>query len=254
MRQITTVLFGALALSVASASGAFAADMPVKARMADPVTRANWTGCYIGVNAGGGWSREDRTLTNANGFLFTQPQGSVTASGLAAGGQIGCDYQFSSTWVVGIRGMWDGSNLTGSNAVALPNIGNNPDEFNNTKVKSFATLTGRLGYLVSPTLMLYGLGGFAWSQNHYTLTSVSAGGEIFSGNSTRTGYDVGVGVSWMFMPNWNLWLEYDHMGFGTKNVMFNGEGIAAPLFVGLDVSQRIDKVLVGIDYRFSLGQ
>ena len=139
-------------------------------------------------------------------------------------------------------------------ARALPNVGNNPDEFNNTKVKSFGTLTGRLGYLVSPTLMLYGLGGFAWSQNHYTLTAASVGGEIFAGDSSQTGYDVGVGVSWMFMPNWDLWLEYDHMGFGTKNVLFNGKGIAAPLFVGIDEKQRIDKVLVGVDYRFSLGR
>ena len=50
MRQITTVLFGALALSVAGVSGASAADMPVKAPGYAP--SHSWTGLYIGVNAG----------------------------------------------------------------------------------------------------------------------------------------------------------------------------------------------------------
>ena len=29
----------------------------------------------------------------------------------------------------------------------------------------------------------------------------------------------------MFARNWDLWIEYDHMGFGTKNVLLNGTPI-----------------------------
>jgi outer membrane immunogenic protein len=247
-------LLGAVSAAVLLTSSAFAADMPTKARVAYPASPVNWTGCYVGVNGGGGWSREDRTLTSAIGLPVNQAQGSVSANGAAAGGQIGCDYQFNSTWVVGIRGMWDWSNIKGSNAVALPNVGNVTDETNDTKVKSFGTLTGRLGYLVSPTVMLYGLGGVAWARSEYAISSAALGGQTFTGAATRVGYDVGLGLSWMFMPNWNLWLEYDHMGFANKTVTLNGVGVFAPLFVGVDMKQNIDKVLVGLDYRFSLGR
>jgi outer membrane immunogenic protein len=255
MRQAITAVLGAAALSIACAPAALAADMPVKARVAPPVMGPSWTGCYVGANAGGGWAREDRIFTSTNGVPAVPlvPLGSQTASGLAAGGQIGCDYQFNNQWVVGVRGMWDWSNLKGSNFSPVPNVGNNVDEFNNTKVKSFGTVTARVGFLASPAVMLYGLGGVAWSQNHYTITAASAGGELQTGDQTRIGYDIGAGVSWMIAPNWDLWLEYDHMGFGTKNVLLTGELALTGLNVGVDIKENIDKVLVGVNYRFSMG-
>jgi outer membrane immunogenic protein len=251
MRQIITVLFGVVALSVAGVPGSLAADMPTKARVAAPVMGPSWTACYIGGNGGGGWARESRTWTSVNGTPLNPafPLGSPTASGLAVGGQIGCDYQFNSNWVVGVRGMWDWSSLKGSSFIPLPNIGNFRDQFSNTKVESFGTVVGRVGYLVSPTVMLYGLGGVAWSKNHYTVTTASAGGDgvLFSGDQARIGYDVGAGVSWMFAPNWALWVEYDHMGFGTKTASLTGALGLAGFTVDVDVKQNIDKVLLGVD-------
>ena len=73
------------------------------------------------------------------------------------------------------------------------------------------------------------------------------------GDQSRTGYDVGVGLSWMFAQNWDLWVEYDHMGFGTKNMNLPGVGLFAALPYTADVTQNVDKVLVGIDYRFHWG-
>jgi outer membrane immunogenic protein len=46
------------ALLVAASSGAFAADLPVKAPPAPfPLPVYNWTGFYIGGNLGGAWER-----------------------------------------------------------------------------------------------------------------------------------------------------------------------------------------------------
>jgi outer membrane immunogenic protein len=70
------------------------------------------------------------------------------------------------------------------------------------------------------------------------------------GNQTRTGYDIGVGLSWMFARNWNLFVEYDHMGFGTKHSFLTGVNAGAGNLWGSTVRQSVDKVLVGIDYRF----
>jgi len=51
----------------------------------------------------------------------------------------------------------------------------------------------------------------------------------------------------MFLPSWSVWVEWDHMGFGDKNETFvfpNGASFAE------NVKQSVDKVLVGVNYRF----
>ena len=223
--------------------------MAVKAPPIAPVVAPtySWTGCYIGGNTGGAWAHKDTTRTSFNGFPENTPLGSTTANGWAYGGQIGCDYQVNNYWVVGIRGMWDGSSMKGSD-----NWPSSPDRTNTYTVDSFGTVVGKLGYLLNPTLELYGLGGVAWVHDNLTFTR-STIGTFASGDQTRTGYDVGVGLSWMFAQNWDLWVEYDHMGFGTKNMNLAGEGQFAGVPETANVTQNVDKVLVGIDYRFNWG-
>lgn len=177
-------------------------------------------------------------------------QGSQSANGWAYGGQIGCDYQFNDKLVVGIRGMWNGSNISGDNLVPLPNVSNFVDQTDHAKLKSFGTLTGRVGYLMTPTVMIYGLGGVAWSKTNFTVSSAIAGGQIFAGDQRSTGYDVGLGLSWMAAPNWEVWGEYNHLGFGRKSMTLIGQGLFAGVNVGFDLKQDIDLVTVGVNYRF----
>jgi hypothetical protein len=76
-----------------------------------PVTRLppalpQWAGCYVGGNVGGAWAKIDES-GNAGGTVSAHP------TGVAGGGQIGCDMQFAE-WVFGIRDMFDGTNLRSS--------------------------------------------------------------------------------------------------------------------------------------------
>ena len=188
-------------------------------------------------------------FTSAGGIPQNRPEGSQTADGWAYGGQIGCDYQFNNNWVGGIRVMWDGSNMRGSNQwLDVPFI------YNNYKIDLFGTVVGKLGYLLNPTVQLYGLAGVAWVRDNLVLTEPALVGDFANGDQTRTGYDVGAGLSWMFARNWDLWVEYDHMGFGTKNIYLAGVGVSAATFYGADFKQSVDKVLVGIDYRIDWGK
>jgi outer membrane immunogenic protein len=77
--------------------------------------------------------------------------------------------------------------------------------------------------------------------------------DFATGTQTRAGYDVGVGLSWMFAPNWDLWVEYDHMGFGTKNMNLTGAGPAIGDIYSANVKQSVEAVLIGIDYRIDWG-
>jgi outer membrane immunogenic protein len=236
-------LVGAAPLAYAADMGP--APMPAKGPMAPQIVASTWTGCYLGGNIGGGWAHKDFT-DSFSGFN----DGSHTASGIAGGGQIGCDYQFATSWVIGIQGMWDAASLTGDNVIT-----GDPHDTVHSKVRSFGTVTGRVGYLLMPQLLFYGKGGFAWADDRFNCNGDVSGGCYpgWSASGTRSGWDAGVGLSWMVAPNWDLWIEYDHLGLGTKTVTFTPDnGIGHPF--NEDIKQSVDKVLVGFDYRFSFGQ
>src|SRR5262249_13394472 len=89
--------FAALGLAALIAGPAAAADLAVKARPAPPPpVYFSWTGCYFGGNVGGVWVNKELT-----GPVFGQ---TFTAddSGVIAGVQAGCNYQFAGGWGVGI--------------------------------------------------------------------------------------------------------------------------------------------------------
>ena len=102
------LLVGAATFSLITAS-AFGADMqmPMKAPLVPPPF--TWTGCYAGVQAGGGFGQKG--LNDSAGVVspltgFTSAN--LNISGYMLGGQIGCDYQFWSNWVAGIEGAASG--------------------------------------------------------------------------------------------------------------------------------------------------
>ncbi|MGD0147421.1 MAG: outer membrane beta-barrel protein [Xanthobacteraceae bacterium] len=224
---------------------ASAADMALKAPPPPLPPVYSWSACYIGANTGGAWARKDTVFSTIATTVVNEDEGRATPRGWAYGGQIGCDYQVNSYLVLGIRGMWDGANLTGSNS--WPTV---PTFSNNYKIDSFGTAVGKVGILVSPAVELYGLAGAAWIRDSLNFTS-SIFGEFANGDQTRTGYDAGVGLSWMFAPKWDLWVEYDHMGFGTKNMALSGVGLFTGIPYTANVTQSVDKVLFGIDYRIT---
>jgi hypothetical protein len=50
------------------------------------------------------------------------------------------------------------------------------------------------------------------------------------------------------LPNWSLWVEYDHMFRRTDTLVYSGIGAAASFQE--TVRRDVDKVLFGINYRF----
>jgi outer membrane immunogenic protein len=235
-----------LAAFVCIATGGFigtasAADLPVRMPTKAPpiVAAATWTGCYIGGNAGYGW-------THSHWFDFGPytDEGSNTSSGGAVGLQGGCDYQ-TGPFVVGIQGMWDWANLDGSHPYTL-----DPSYTDHSKVSSFATLTGRLGYAVQPDSLAYLKGGAAWVRDKFTETCAP---NIFTGcpgiaKVTRSGWTLGGGLEHRFTSNLSAFVEYNYMGFGKKtSTLLYADGST----YDYDIKQNVQTVLAGVNYRFS---
>jgi outer membrane immunogenic protein len=104
-RNCSLSLFAAAAIGLTSSQIASAADLarplpPAPVYIPPAPIPYIWTGCYVGGNAGGAWSHVEFDNVSTGG------NASASNSGVAGGGQVGCDYQ-TGGWVFGIRNMFD---------------------------------------------------------------------------------------------------------------------------------------------------
>jgi outer membrane immunogenic protein len=239
-----TLLTAAIALA---ASQAWAADLPRKAPAyaPPPPPPMTWTGCYIGANIGGAFGRLE--LDGPFGG-----SGSSDGSGFAGGGQIGCDYQFSGGWVIGFRNMFDGTSNNRSRSFSVTTATGTASGTVDFHNQWFDTLTGRLGYAVSPAWLLYFQGGAVWSRVEANVT-VSAPGFSGTGSAsdTKTGWTIGGGLEWMFAPHWSAFLEGNYMDFGSRGqTVFTPVATACAAGCAFSAKATAATVLVGVNYRF----
>jgi outer membrane immunogenic protein len=238
----------ALAFTALAFTGpAFAADLPVP-----PVTKApppapayyapTWTGCSFGANAGGIFGHTTFTRTGkANGMPLNNSFGSQSPASGAVGGQVGCDYQ-AGNWVFGAQGLMDATFLKGTNTAAAI-----PADTLRDKTPWFATATARVGYTVTPSVLLYGKGGAAFTQNQLAVFSGSTAGVPFeTATSDRVGWTAGGGAEWMYTPNVSVFLEYQHLDFGSKSTTFASPAVADVIAT----KQHFDTVMTGLNFHF----
>ncbi len=294
------LLLSATALGLAMTAGsAFAADLP--SRKAPPVyvapaPVATWTGFYVGLNAGGtfGGSQDVNVGTyGLSSFPIAGAVGLASASasagtgnfpvnngGFIGGGQIGYNYQFYNNFVVGLEADIQGiagssSTSTGSTGGVIPGAPLNAVTGGVTTSKSLdylGTVRGRIGYLVTPTLLLYGTGGLAYGgANSSTsifqgITGPTAGitnswGTSGSYSDTLVGWTAGAGGEWMFMPHWSAKLEYLYYDLGSVTY---GSGVTGNSFIATGTSIFLNGVSTqthfnghivraGINYHFNWG-
>ena len=209
----------------------------------------NWTGCYLGANAGISSSQnrwQDPTPDgDIDGSGTTNQTAKTDMSGGDYGAQLGCDYQFSSNnVVVGIEGSFDGSLMSGTNQ----------DEFNSpwtlqADTRALGALTGRLGWsLDSAPVLFYARGGIAFAKNKFEITN----GGIFDGNPSTTliGWTLAPGIEWAFTPHWSVFTEGDYYSFGRKTVSFPGDAVNPTPAFQVRTSQDIEALKVGVNYHF----
>ncbi|WP_445490844.1 outer membrane protein [Rhodopseudomonas sp. RCAM05734] len=230
------ILLASAAL-LGTAVSAQAADMAAKAPYykAPLVSVYNWTGFYIGVNAGVGTAR-DRTGHSFTGdSLYQAPNGGF------GGGQIGYNWQADSLLgpiVYGIEADIQGAGLSdGYPAVGGGLIGGTLTTYN-TKNDWFGTVRGRVGLATGPVLS-YFTGGYAYGNVKTTITE--GGATAFTNNRTQGGWTVGSGVEAALGGNWTGKIEYLYLNLGNKSDAFAGQVYASEF--------RESLFRVGLNYR-----
>jgi outer membrane immunogenic protein len=248
------LLLGSVATGALVAAGsASAADLTLRPSYKAPPAVApvpvfSWTGCYVGGHGGWGWGRKEvhEAVTASGSGNRANTSSTADTSGSIFGGQIGCDYQFSGSWVIGIEGSLSGTHMDGVSSDPIdPHDSGDILRF---RTDALGSVTARLGFAGwVPQSLLYVRGGVAWARDVFDFQHADNNRGIF--NQTRTGWTIGVGIEYAFLPNWSVFGEYDHYDFGTKNVAFYTSGD----FVSrIDVKQDIDVIKFGVNYRFNV--
>ncbi|HZR86030.1 MAG TPA: outer membrane beta-barrel protein [Bradyrhizobium sp.] len=241
-------LMGMVGLVAMGAAPAFAADLPARTYTKAPAMIAavyDWTGFYVGLNGGGGFSHNcwTNTSTVAGPTVPNVSEGCHDASGGMVGGQLGYRWQ-SANWVFGVEGQGDWANFKGSN-VSAAGLAPLTGITNQTKIDAIGLITGQVGYAWNNVLW-YVKGGAAVTHDRYH--GYIAGLLLDSSDETRWGGAVGTGVEVGFAPNWTVGVEYDHMFMGTHTMTFTTP--AAAVTRTDSVKQDVDLASVRVNYRW----
>jgi outer membrane immunogenic protein len=245
---------------------------------APPSPQCIWCGWFVGLNAGGADARNRFSTTaipTADAAIGAPPgvseglaalaSGSAplgSASGFTGGAQAGYNWQLGN-FVPGIEADIEGFSHPGSSStttttavvVGVP-ITSTQSALMSTSY--LGTVRGRLGFLVTPTWMAYGTGGFAYAGVKAGESLLQTGTNGFVGGDTtslielRPGWVVGAGTEWMFAPGWSAKAEYLHYDLGTAGFSDVAFGVGfIPVAYQTDVmSARFsgDIVRAGINY------
>jgi outer membrane immunogenic protein len=244
---ITSAVFSALI-----AGSAMAADLKAPILTKAPVMAPvyNWTGCYIGAGFGYGMWNQDNIWQTDPGHVAIAPTETSGGRGWFGTAGAGCDYQVSSSIVIGAFGDWDFADIKGQ----FDNF-----FFTGTESEKWAWAAGgRIGYLVTPTILTYFSGGY--TQAHFdqislfgfALPLVSTGNNIPA--HTYSGWFLGSGIDYAisFLPSgFFLRSEYRYSTYQAADVpiLVSATGLSSGLAV--DSKKQVQSVRTELTYRFN---
>ena len=210
-----TLVKSCLLVIVLATSTASAADLsPPRAPFI--LFHHSWTGPYVGLNAGGGWSN-----SSFSGPFSTS---SFDTSGAVIGGTLGYNWEVNQV-VLGIEGDIGWSNIRGSCVC----------DSSSCEMKNgwLATLRSRLGVAFDDWMPFF-TGGFAFGDIRNSVTGIG------SGDTTKAGWTLGGGLE-VALPGsrWTGKIEYLYVDLGRGGSV-----------LGTDASFHANVVRVGLNYRF----
>jgi opacity protein-like surface antigen len=253
MRAFLSVGVAFAAFTACATASAWAADMPVepaaepapayvKSRVTTPFY--DWTGLYIGGRADFSRAQIDSTVASA-----TVIEGSLKTpiSNARGGGQFGFDYMMLSHVVLGVVAdviagsdtVTTISNATGTNVHSEEN-----------KTVAAGTVRARLGYAFG-SFLVYGTGGWAWTQATATRTQLvgksgnASPGTIETGPANLNGWNAGAGLSYGFWHNWEVFGEYRYTSYQALNSVY---GVAQRT---TNSTTTVNSFIGGVSFKFN---
>jgi outer membrane immunogenic protein len=222
-----------------SMTAAFAADLPMISAppVFTPVPVYDWSGFYVGANAGVGWANGGN-VTVFDPVLGAQSINVVSRSGLIGGVQLGSNLQYEA-FVFGVEADIQYANIGSSiNWGPYGRLGVS----SGSSGEYFGTARLRAGYAIDRTLIFL-TGGLAYGGLNRS---------PLGGNSTsNVGYALGGGVEYAFTQNWTAKVEalYINLSNGSnRTIAVTNGGLVYPITANAGNGGGL--VRVGVNYKF----
>jgi outer membrane immunogenic protein len=242
-----------VATVVAMAAPALAADMRAPVMKAPPIGPImSWTGCYL--EGGGGYGMWDQNVTSFNSNVQTDSR--VNNGGRGWFGTVGggCDLQVSGSWVIGIFGDYDFSDIHGDASVPLSGVSYAGQE----KMRSAWSVGGRIGYLITPSVLTYFSGGFTEARfGSFNLTLTTATTPSFTiGSHTYSGWFLGGGYEYNlgWLPGLFWKTEYRFAQYETDSLPLTVYSTGAATTRSIDSTKYVQTIRSELVWRFNWGR
>jgi outer membrane immunogenic protein len=219
------ILLAGLGLVALAASPVLAADRPIPYKAPPPDPIFNWTGFYVGLNAGYSWG-ETRINYDLAPLATT-----LHPSSFIGGGQVGFNWQMGNiVWGLEADIAWRNGKDNFTFAFA------NGIDFTTFHVEQnwVGTLRPRLG-VANNNWLFYVTGGLAFGElrHSYMESRPTAPGatRTVAEDATRAGWTAGGGVQVALNQQLSLGIEYLYMNFGSSTLSFPAQvlgGVAFP--------------------------
>lgn len=237
---------GAIAVGGAAA---YAADLDARPMYNSPAAYS-WTGFYLGGNGGFGGDKFQYPFTIGGPIpalgiaAATTGTATLNSSGFFGGGQAGFNWQAGPTWVLGVESDFDAADIEGkANTSATLFSG-----AVGTKLDWFWTVRGRVGFLVTPSALLYGTGG--WAFGHTTSSASAAAFGLAAAASVgheKNGWTAGGGLEYAFNPWLSFKTEYLYLNLGSDGIT---SGTIAGVPFSLSEKTTVHTVKINLNVKF----
>lgn len=240
MKKFLLATVALAALSAPAMAADLATKYPVKAVAVIPVF--SWTGFYIGANAGYGGDKFTFDSTDVYSYGYGESL-SLNSSGFFAGGQVGYNYQFANSVVIGVETDLQWSGIEGKYSQSYYGYS---EEFG-ASVDYFGTIRARLGYAFDRFLP-YITGGAAYGKTKITDNYTNYYGVSNSSSSTNWGWTIGGGVEYAITNNWTFKTEYLYVDLGSTDLNDDLSGYS--YYSNTSVDTKFHTVKAGVNYKF----
>ena len=161
----------------------------------------DWSGFFLGLNAGDGFSGDETINIKPN---FQDKAGRIDLNGFFGGAQIGANWQ-SGNWVLGAEADLQLADIVDSDKKTVDSLAFS----SKGQIDWFSTVRLRSGIALD-NLLLYGTGGLALGGVDYKVRTINdpSGAINWNDKYTATGWTAGAGVQWGFSANSSAKIEY----------------------------------------------
>ena len=225
-----------LASATVFVSPALAADVvydepPAPAPMMAAAPQYNWSGFYVGGQAGVAFNRDSGAFSSdTSGF---NGGNNDSNSGFIGGGHVGYDYQMGN-FVIGAVADLNYIDAKSNTSYTLPTATGTQTFGSDQDINYVGTVRAKAGYAMD-RFMVYATGGLAYADidNNYngggTYTDAAGNGYNVSAKTDNDdfGYAVGAGFDVLATQNVSFGLEYLYTDLGKSKVDVNYTPVTA---------------------------